>query len=53
MRYVCPKCGETFAAMPPSGTCQMCDAAVVVESEGHEVEHRGESEGLPSPKRRL
>ena len=53
MRYICPKCGETFAVKPPGGTCRICDAALVVESGTQEGEPRGEQEGLPSPKRRL
>ncbi len=53
MRYICPKCGETFAIKPTSGTCPICDAALVVESGSQEAEPRGEREGLPSPKRRL
>lgn len=53
MRYICPKCGESFALKPPSGTCTRCDAALVVESEGQQADRHGEQEGLPSPKRRL
>jgi hypothetical protein len=53
MRYVCPKCGEAFAVMPPSGTCRICDAALVAESEAQEAERRGETDGTRSPKRRL
>jgi len=53
MRYICPKCGEVFAAKPPSGTCPICDAALVPETESHEGDPRGAPEGLPSPKRRL
>ncbi len=53
MRYICPKCGETFAVKPPSGTCVNCDAALLPESETQAGEPRGEREGLPSPKRRL
>ena len=32
MRYICRKCGESFAVRPPSGTCRVCDAPLVVES---------------------
>jgi hypothetical protein len=53
MRYLCPKCGETYVVKPPSGTCRICDAALVAESTSQEAEPRGEQEGLPSPKRRL
>lgn len=53
MRYLCPKCGETFAVKPPEGTCPICDATLVVESGIQEAEPHGEKEGLPSPKRRL
>jgi uncharacterized OB-fold protein len=53
MRYICPKCGETFAVKPPSGTCPNCDAALLAEAEAHAAEGRGEKNGLPSPKRRL
>ena len=53
MRYICPKCGQTYTLKPPSGTCRNCDATLVVESETREVEHREEREGFPSPKRRL
>jgi hypothetical protein len=53
MRFVCPRCGDTVAAMPPSGTCAFCGAALVPESETQEAEPRGEQEGRPSPKRRL
>jgi hypothetical protein len=53
MRYVCPKCGETFAVMPARGTCSICDAALVPESEAHEAERRGETDGMRPPKRRL
>jgi hypothetical protein len=53
MRYICPKCGEAYTLKPPSGTCRICDATLVVESEAQEAERRGEGEGLPSPKKRL
>jgi hypothetical protein len=53
MRYICPKCGETYALKPASGTCRICDATLLVESEAQEAEHREGREGLPSPKRRL
>jgi len=53
MRYLCPKCAETFATKPPSGTCPICDSALVPEPEGQDTEWHQESEGLPSPKRRL
>jgi len=52
VRYVCPKCGETFSPKPPSGTCPICGAALVAESEAQQAEPHGEREGLPSPKRR-
>jgi hypothetical protein len=53
MRYICPKCGETFAAQPPSGSCPICDATVLPEPQTREAEPHGDREGLPSPKRRL
>ncbi len=53
MRYICLKCGETFAMKPPSGICPLCDAALVAEPETREAEPRCTREGLPSPKRRL
>ena len=53
MRYVCPKCGETYTVKPAAGTCRNCDATLVAESEIHEAEPRGAKNGLPSPKRRL
>ncbi len=53
MRYLCPKCGETFAVKPATGTCPICDAPLVAESEAQEAERRVEKEGLRSPKRRL
>jgi hypothetical protein len=53
MRYICPKCGETFAAQPPSGSCPVCDATVLPEPQTHEAEPHGDREGFPSPKRRL
>jgi hypothetical protein len=52
MRYICPKCGETVAVKPPSGTCRLCGAALVAEPEAAEAEERGEHEGLAPPKRR-
>jgi hypothetical protein len=53
VRYLCPKCGETFTVKPPTGTCRICDATLVPESEAAEAEPKGEQDGLPSPKRRL
>ena len=53
MRYVCPKCGQSYTPKPAGGTCQICDAALVPESEAQEAEERGEREGLPSAKKRL
>jgi hypothetical protein len=53
MRYICPKCGEAYTLKPASGTCRICDAALVAESEAHEAEQRGERDGLPAPKRKL
>ncbi len=53
MRYVCPKCGETYTVRPVSGTCLSCNATLVVEPESHEAEERRDREGIPSPKRRL
>jgi hypothetical protein len=53
MRYLCPKCGETYAVKPADGTCRICDATLVADSETHEAEPRGDRQGLPSPKRRL
>jgi hypothetical protein len=53
MRYVCPKCAEAFAVPPPDGTCPHCDAALLHEPDGPDAEQRGESDGPPSPKRRL
>jgi adenylate kinase-like protein len=53
MRYVCPKCGETYAVKPAEGTCRICDAALVAGSESREAEPPGEQRGMPSPKRRL
>jgi len=52
MRYICPKCGETYAVAPGGGTCRLCDAALVVESETQEAEPRSEPHPLSSPKRR-
>lgn len=53
MRYICPKCGDTFPVQPPGGVCPICDATVLPEPESHEGERHGEREGLPSPKRRF
>ena len=52
MRYTCPKCGETVAVKPPSGTCRLCGAALIAQPEVIEAEERGEHEGLLPPKRR-
>ena len=52
MRYICPRCGEAYTLKPANGTCRICDAALVAESEAHEAEQR-EGEGLPAPKRKL
>jgi len=53
MRYLCPKCGETYTLRPANGTCLICDATVVAQPEAQEAEQHGDRGGMPSPKKRL